>query len=70
MDASSLFLDSRYNGPDGSPRDARGIIMADNNKEQNIYQRQKGVMLFTWGIDKIHSTHTTYKITISIFNMN
>ena len=50
---------------------ARGIIMPNQDKAKNIYiPETKRVMLFTLGLDKIHSTHTTYKITISIFNIN
>ena len=63
MEASSLWLDSRYNGPDGPPRGARGIRVADKLKHKNMDQKQKRMMLATLGIDKIHSTHTTYKIT-------
>ena len=29
MEVSSLVLDSKYNGQDGQPRGARGIIAAD-----------------------------------------
>ena len=63
MEASSLLLDSRYNGLDGPPWGARGIRVADKIKHKNMLQKQKRVMLVTLGIHKIHSTHTIYKIT-------
>ena len=53
------MLDSRYAGPDGPPRSARGIRVVDKIK----HKKQKRVMLVTLGIDKIHSTHTNYNIT-------
>ena len=33
------MLDSRYHGPDGSPSDTRGIIVADKKKAQK-YARE------------------------------
>ena len=55
MEASSLLLDSRYNGPDGPPRGARGIRVADKLKRKNMDQKQKRVMLVMLGIDFIHN---------------
>ena len=41
MEASSLLPDSTYNGPDGPPMGARGILVADKNKAQKCVPEPK-----------------------------